>query len=92
MSRDKKQFYQLGYFVKSKRLEHGITQEQLSKALGYKNGQFVSNLERGIAGVPHEKVGELAKILKSDVEIIIEKMVDDFKINLKDCINMEFSE
>ncbi len=40
------------------------TQGELAHALGYKNGQFVSNVERGLCGVPVDKWDLLSKTLR----------------------------
>jgi transcriptional regulator with XRE-family HTH domain len=84
-----KQFYQLGSFVKNRRLQLGLTQIQLSNLMGYKSGQLVSNLERGLSGIPFEKVGLMASILKVSNDTIIDQMVEDFRINVKDNIESE---
>jgi ribosome-binding protein aMBF1 (putative translation factor) len=44
----KREFKNIGKLVKAAREVKGLSQTQLSKELGYKNGQFVSNIERGI--------------------------------------------
>jgi transcriptional regulator with XRE-family HTH domain len=41
-------FRKSGEFVKALRIKSGLSQEQLSRILGYKNSQTVSNCERGI--------------------------------------------
>jgi len=85
-----RQFFKLGTLVREKRTDSKnieyISQERLAKSLGYKNGQFISNLERGLCGVPFEKVGVLAKALNVSVDCVVNAMVEDFKISVKDSI------
>lgn len=66
-----RQFTRMGNLIKAKRIERELSQEQLSKILGYKNGQFISNVERGICSIPLNKAILTCKIL--DI------MVKDFK-------------
>lgn len=40
-----------------------MSQHELSVLLGYKNGQFISNVERGQCGFPAKKLKQLSGIL-----------------------------
>ena len=80
-----KQFYQIGSFIRQRRVElGGISQVKLSEAMGFKGGQYVSNIERGLCSIPPEKILIVADMLKLNVEDIIDKMAEDFKINARD--------
>jgi transcriptional regulator with XRE-family HTH domain len=87
-----RQFYQLGHLVKEYRRKSNISQIHLAKKLGYKNGQFVSNMERGLCNVPFSKVGELAKELNIPTDIIIDRMAEDFKANIRDTVELSNDE
>lgn len=70
-------FKYLGKAVKTARLEQGMSQLDLSKALGYKNGQFISNCERGICGVPDKKLLTLSELLNRDPIYFIKAVLID---------------
>lgn len=57
---------QLSQLVKTKRAATTYTQNSLSKALGYKNGQFISNIERGLCGIPLPKAKRLMELINID--------------------------
>lgn len=59
-------FDQMAKLIKKKRAEKKLSQGQLSFKLGYKNGQFISNVERGLCGIPAKKASTLCKILGID--------------------------
>ena len=54
----------------------GYSQSELSHLLGYKNGQFISNVERALCNIPLKmltKVGEVLDIPAQDLKIAILK-------------------
>lgn len=53
----------VGDFIKVKRIESGLSQGQLGKKLGFSNGQFISNIERGLCSIPLEKCKLLCEAL-----------------------------
>lgn len=53
----------LGNFLKNRRKDLGLTQVDLGKKLGYSNGQFISNWERGLSGPPEKKINKLCRVL-----------------------------
>jgi transcriptional regulator with XRE-family HTH domain len=46
------------------REERGVTQEQIAKALGYKNNSYIARIERGDFLPSRENLRKIAKILK----------------------------
>jgi len=46
------------------REERGITQEQIAKALGYKNNSYIARIERGDFLPAKDKLKKIAKVLK----------------------------
>ena len=44
--------------------ERGITQEQIAKALGYKNNSYIARIERGDFLPGKDKLKKIAKVLK----------------------------
>jgi transcriptional regulator with XRE-family HTH domain len=53
----------IGERIRYYRILRGISQERLSKALGYHSRSAVYNIENGLSGLPTEKVITLAEIL-----------------------------
>lgn len=41
----------------------GYSQSELSHLLGYKNGQFISNVERALCNIPLKMLKKVAKVL-----------------------------
>ena len=62
------------------------TQKELAHLMGYKNGQFVSNVERGLCGIPANIIPEVAIILEIDSSVIVKAMVNDYKEYLNNCV------
>lgn len=77
-----KTFKHIAEFVKTRREELGISQQDLSTSIGYKHGQFISNIERGVCSLPAFKILSLAVSLKTQPRPIIDAMVKDFHDNL----------
>lgn len=53
----------IGKYVKARRLELGLTQEELAHKMGYKTKSSINKIELGAQDVPLAKVEELAKCL-----------------------------
>jgi hypothetical protein len=45
--------------------------------LGYANGSFISEIERGLKPLPRSKAAELAKALRTDEETLLNAVADD---------------
>ena len=58
-------FSYVAKLIKEKRLSHPqrYSQSQLSKTLGYKNGQFISNVERALCNIPLKMLTRVSEIL-----------------------------
>lgn len=69
--------------ITTARKNAGITQDELANGLGWSNGQFVSNIERGIATVPDIYMKRLARILNIDPQLLIDARVCDLRIALE---------
>ena len=78
-----KTFENIALLLRSRRAEVGVSQESFSHSLGYKNGQFVSNVERGLCSIPYKKIPICADLLKIDPEEIIEAIVADTYATLR---------
>ncbi|EQC44876.1 helix-turn-helix domain-containing protein [Bacteriovorax sp. Seq25_V] len=58
-------FENIAKLIKDKRTQHvkGYSQSELSHLLGYKNGQFISNVERALCNIPLKMLNRVAEIL-----------------------------
>jgi transcriptional regulator with XRE-family HTH domain len=58
-------FEHIAKLIRTKRMNHpkGYSQSDLSHLLGYKNGQFISNVERGLCSIPLKMLGRVSEIL-----------------------------
>lgn len=72
----------IGEYVKQKRSEANLSQADVAKSIGLASPQFISNIERGIAGIPETKIQAFARALQVPKTTLINEMVEDFKIGL----------
>jgi len=56
----------IGKFIKVRRTELGLSQNDLARSLGYNTSQYISNIERGLASIPFAKIQEMSSLLKVD--------------------------
>lgn len=61
----RRSFSHIGKLIKEKRLAHPekYSQSELSNVLGYKNGQFISNVERALCSIPMKMLKKVSLIL-----------------------------
>ncbi len=61
-------FKHIATLIRNKRLQHpkGYSQSELSHLLGYKNGQFISNVERALCNIPLKMLGKVSEVLTID--------------------------
>lgn len=59
-----------------------LSQNNLADMLGYKNGQFISNIERGLCTLPAEKMLALSRILNVDITLVMAAATSDYTNNL----------
>jgi len=74
-------FEHIAKIIKEKRVGHskGYSQTELSHLLGYKNGQFISNVERGLCSIPLKMLSKVCHILhinREELKIAIMKDYD----------------
>lgn len=82
-------FKHIGRFVKNGRMKHPqlYSQNQLSKLLGYKNGQFISNVERGLCGIPLKGIQKLIEVLGLDRTELKNAMLRDYEDTIDSFLN-----
>ncbi len=61
-------FKHIAKLIRTKRINHpkNLSQLELSQMLGYKNGQFISNVERGLCNVPLKMLKKISDVLEID--------------------------
>jgi transcriptional regulator with XRE-family HTH domain len=69
--------------VKKLRTARKISQEELSHLLGFKNGQFISNIERAKCSIPFCKIPKMAVIFRVEEDVIIKAILSDTESALK---------
>ena len=66
----------LGLYLKEKRVNSGLTQQDLADELGYNSPQMVSNWERGLCGPKFSDLIKLAKVCKISSQELIEVLME----------------
>lgn len=67
----------LGEFIKQRRLELGMTQEDLAYKLGYKSKSSINKIEMGINGISYSKIKDFAKALDCPSYLLIEDVAHE---------------
>lgn len=65
------------------------SQSGLSALLGYKNGQFISNVERGLCSIPLKTLKKVSKILGIKPKQLREAILKDYDVTLNNYLNLE---
>lgn len=75
----------LATLIRKRRIELDLSQGELNKLLGWysKNGQVVSNIERGVQQMPAKTINKLANAIMVSREEIMDLMVKDYQEALK---------
>lgn len=68
-----------GKIIRDAREALNISQADLAGKLGLENAQSISNIERGLTGVPRKYVFEMCKVLKIDTHELIDAMLEDMR-------------
>ena len=64
-----------------------VSQRKLSTELGYGNGQFISNVERGICKIPLDKINKVAEVLSISTDVIKDALLEDYGFTIDKAIN-----
>ena len=64
----------IGNLIKQRRLELGMTQEELAHKLGYKSKSTINKIEIGINGISQSKIVDFAKALDCSPYLFIESV------------------
>lgn len=84
-------FNNIAKLIKSKRLEHpkGYSQSELSNLLGYKNGQFISNVERALCNIPFKMLVKICDILDIDEKELKAAILKDYEETLDSYLELD---
>lgn len=80
------EFFELGQYLKEKRLSAGFTQAELAAKLGDVHTQFVSNWERGMCAPPNHCFQKLIAVLDLNRDKLVKVMLADSKKIIADKI------
>lgn len=88
-----RQFKNIAELIKSKRLQHpkGYSQSELSHLLGYKNGQFISNVERALCNIPLKMLSKVSEVLEITPEDLKTAILKDHEETLDNYLNLSHS-
>ncbi len=67
----------VGLFLKTKRLEKGLTQSDVAHKLGYGSPQFISNIERGISSIPLKSLRAFVDLYSASPVEVLEILLAD---------------
>ena len=90
MSEQKKRcFRHIAKLIREKRVNHSknYSQSELSQMLGYKNGQFISNVERALCNVPLKMLPKVSQILDISPTDLKSAMLEDHQQTLENYLN-----
>lgn len=82
-------FNNIATLIKSKRLTHpkGYSQSELSNMLGYKNGQFISNVERALCNIPLKMLTRVCEVLDIAPKELKDAILKDHDETLDNYLN-----
>jgi transcriptional regulator with XRE-family HTH domain len=72
-----------GKLLKDKRRELGVTQKEFADSLGYSSAQFISNISRGLSGIPEKDLRKFSKVLKVDQLKLLNAVLSDHESRLR---------
>jgi transcriptional regulator with XRE-family HTH domain len=79
----------LAEFLRSARVEAGLSQREVSEKLGYRTPQFVSNWERGVSSPPGRMLRKIAEIYEVQAEVLYEHLIDQAVRKLEEGLHQE---
>ena len=84
-------FKHIAVLIKTKRLQHpnGYSQSDLSSLLGYKNGQFISNVERGLCNIPLKMLKRVSNVLNIEPSELKRAILKDHEDTLNSYLRQE---
>ena len=83
-------FKNIAKLIRLKRLQHpkAYSQSELSHLLGYKNGQFISNVERALCNIPLKMLSKVAVVLDIDPQELTVAILKDHEETLNNYLKV----
>lgn len=83
-------FENIAKLIRTKRINHpkGYSQSELSNLLGYKNGQFISNVERSLCSIPLKMLRKVSEVLDISPEDLKEAILKDQEATLNNYLKL----
>jgi transcriptional regulator with XRE-family HTH domain len=77
-------FDNIAKLIRTRRINHpkGYSQSELSNLLGYKNGQFISNVERALCNIPLKMLSKVSEVLDIPSDELKAAILKDHEITL----------
>ena len=69
----------LGERIKKAREAAGLSQKEITDALGLSSPQYISNIERGLAQLPAPYIPTVARMIKISESVLIEDLVEIYR-------------
>ena len=69
----------LGDRIKKAREAAGLSQKEISDALGLSGPQYISNIERGLAQLPPPYIPAVARMILLSESVLIEDLVEVYR-------------
>jgi len=84
-------FKNIAKLIRTKRLQHpkGYSQSELSHLLGYKNGQFISNVERALCNVPLKMLSKVSEVLDIHPADLKAAIIQDHEVTLNNYLQIQ---
>lgn len=82
--------YEINAYLREKRIEAGLTQDDLSKVLGYSNSQFISNVENNKCFPSLRSIKLWAKFIKADPKKCAQMLLDEHKLMIIEKTGINF--
>ena len=83
-------FEHIAKLIRTKRINHvkGYSQSELSNLLGYKNGQFISNVERSLCSIPLKMLRKVSEVLDITSDELKESILKDQEATLNNYLKI----
>lgn len=83
-------FKNIAMLIRTKRLQHpkAYSQSELSHLLGYKNGQFISNVERALCNIPLKMLVKVSEVLDINPQEIKDAILKDHEETLNNYLSL----
>lgn len=76
-------FYFIAELILAIRNKSGLSQKLFSEKIGYKNGQFISNVERALCPVPAKTQLKISEVFNVAKENLLDASTKDYEAILK---------